>query len=66
MKTKIKRSDFSFLPSEYGYYWVTYTSSVTGKSWTTVTNDMPLIGATKNADEPKQVDLNRLKRMCKS
>lgn len=66
MKTKIKRSDFSFLPYGYGHYRVTYTSSVTGKSWTTVTNDMPLIDATKNADEPKQVDLNRLKRMCKS
>lgn len=67
MKTKkIKITDFSFLPSGYGHYRVTYTSPLTGKSWTTVTNDMPLIDATKNADEPKQTDLNRLKRMCKN
>lgn len=66
MKTKrIKITDFSFMPSGYGHYRVTYTSPVTGKSWTTVTNDMPLIDATKNADEPKQIDLNGLKRMCK-
>lgn len=67
MKTKrIKITDFSFMPSGYGHYRVTYTSPVTGISWTTVTNDMPLIDATKYADEPKQVDLNRLKRMCKN
>lgn len=67
MKTKrIKITDFSFMPSGYGHYRVTYTSPVTGISWTTVTNDMPLIDATKNADEPKQVDLNRLKGMCKN
>lgn len=51
---KISNSDFSFMPSGYGHYKVTYTSPVTGKKWTTVTNDMPLIDATKNADEPKR------------
>ena len=63
MKTKL--SDFSFTPSGYGHYKVTYTSPITGKSWTCTTNDMPLIDSTKNADDPKQSDLETLKRKCK-
>ena len=63
---KIKRSDFGFTVSGYGHYKVTYTSPVTGKSWTATTNDMPLIDLTKNADEPRAVDLNRLKRLVKA
>ena len=66
MKNSIKLSDFSFQFSGYGHYKVTYTSPVTGKSWTTTTNNMPLIDATKNADEPKKVDLNELKNVCKN
>lgn len=62
---KISISDFSFMPSGYGHYKVTYTSPVTGKSWTAKTNDMPLIDATKNTDEPKRCDLERLKRVVK-
>lgn len=66
MKTqKISISDFQFSFAGYGHYNVTYTSPVTGKSWTTKTNNMPLIDATKNADEPKMKDLNELKRICK-
>lgn len=66
MKTSISISDFHFSFAGYGHYRVTYTSPVTGKSWTCTTNNMPLIDATKNADEPKKVDLNQLKRMCKN
>jgi hypothetical protein len=67
MKTnKISISDFDFTFSGYGHYRVTYTSPVTGKSWTTVTNDMPLIDSTKNSDEPKKNDLETLKRIAKS
>ncbi len=58
-------TDFTFIPSGYGHYKVTYTSPVTGKKWTTTTNDMPLVDATKNATEPKKVDLIRLKSFCK-
>lgn len=66
MKTpKISLSDFSFLPSGFGHYKVTYTSPITGKQWGAVTNDMPLIDETKNADFPKVKDLERLKRVCK-
>lgn len=66
MKTKISKTDFSFLPAGFGHYKVTYTSPNTFKKWTTVTHDMSLIDATKNAEEPKQKDLEQLKRVCKN
>lgn len=65
MKNSINLSDFSFEFSGYGHYKVTYTSPTTGKTWTKTCNDMELIDATKNADEPKKKDLNRLKAFCK-
>lgn len=64
-KDSIKLSDFRFIPSGRGYYKVTYTSPVTGKLWMAITSDMSLIDATKNEDDPKKVDLNHLKRVCK-
>ena len=66
MKNSISRSDFSFQFAGYGHYKVTYTSPKTGKTWTRTTNDMPLIDVTKNSDEPRKVDLERLKRACKA
>jgi len=66
MKNSISISNFSFSFLGRGSYNVTYTSHATGKSWTTRTTDMPLIDATKNADEAKKVDLNRLKLACKN
>lgn len=65
MRAKTSIYDFSFIPIGYGHYKVTYTSPVTGKQWTATTNDMPLIDATKNADDPKRCDLETLKRICK-
>lgn len=65
MKTKTTISDFQFRIAGYGHYKVTYTSPVTWKQWTAITNDMELIDATKNADEPKRQDLETLKRVCK-
>jgi hypothetical protein len=65
MRAKTTISDFQFEFAGYGHYKVTYTSPVTGKQWTATTNDMPLIDATKNADEPKRRDLETLKRVCK-
>lgn len=65
MKKQISISDFRFLPSGYGHYKVTYRSPITGKSWTATTNNMPLIDATKNSDNPSILDLNSLKRICK-
>lgn len=66
MRAKTTISDFRFEFAGYGHYKVTYTSPVTGKSWTAKTNDMPLIDATKNADDPKRCDLETLKRVCKN
>lgn len=66
MKTdKISINDFSFSFAGYGHYKVTYTSPTTGKQWAKVTNNMPLIDATKNADEPKRKDLEELKYLVK-
>jgi hypothetical protein len=59
---KINITDFSFQFSGHGHYRVTYTSPKTGKEFTSTINDMPLIDATKNADEPKRKDLIHLKR----
>ena len=66
MKNTIELSDFNFKLSGYGHYKVTYTSPVTGKTWTTITSNMPLIDVTKNADYPKKCNLNNLKRICKT
>lgn len=66
MRAKTTISDFDFSLVSYGRYKVTYTSSVTGKKWTAQTTNMPLIDATKNADEPKRCDLETLKRVCKN
>ena len=66
MRKKTTISDFRFEIAGYGHYKVTYTSPVTWKQWTAKTNDMPLIDATKNADEPKRRDLEILKRVCKN
>lgn len=66
MRTKISISDFTFRIIGYGQYRVTYTSLVTGKQWSATTNNMPLIDATKNADDPKVKDLVALKRLCKN
>lgn len=65
MKRKISLMDFDFHFAGYGHYRVTYISPVTGKQWTRTTDNMPLIDATKNEDEPKRKDLETLKRFCK-
>jgi len=62
----MKITDFTFRFAGYGHYKITYTSPVTGKSWSRTTNDMPLVDCTKNAESPKQVDLMRLRRLCKA
>lgn len=63
---KISISDFEFRMAGYGHYRVTYTSPVTGKQWSTVINDMTLIDATKNSENPKRKDLENLKWICKN
>ena len=62
---KVSITDFTFLSAGHGHYRVTFVSPKTGASFTRTTSNMPLIDATKNADLPKQKDLNDLKRFCK-
>ena len=62
----ISISDFRFKFTGYGHYRVTYISPKTGKSWDTITTDMPLIDATKNSENPKIKDLKHLKWVCKN
>ena len=64
MKTYI--NDFKFTYVSYGHYRVTYTSPKTGKQWSTVTSNMPLIDACKNREQAKRIDLNILKYTCKN
>lgn len=67
MGNNISLSDFSFMPSGYGHYKVTYTSPVTQKTWTTITNNMKIIDLTKNCDsDPLKKDLDDLKYICKN
>ena len=63
MKTKLNY--FEFTAASYGRYFVTYKSPKTGREWVRAVEDMGLIDATRNADEPKQADLNRLKKFVK-
>ena len=63
---KISLSDFSFMPSGYGHYKVIYRSPITFKEWSRVIDNMSLIDATKNAEEPKRKDLEDLKRLVKA
>lgn len=65
MKTS-QITDFRFKKTGYGCYNVTYISPVTGKKSDCTTTDMRLIDATKNSDNPKQNDLETLKKLCKS
>jgi len=65
MKTKICRSDFTFLPEGFGAYNVTYRSPKTGKEWKKRITDMCLIDETKNSDESTRASLERLRRICK-
>lgn len=66
MDTKVNISDFTFYFEGRGHYKVTYKSPKTGRQWERVTNDMQLIDATKNADNPKKKDLQILKNVCKN
>ena len=65
MKNSISITDFTFTPTGYGRYYVTYTSPRTGKNYSCSTTDMTIIDDTKNEDYPKSKDLKILKAICK-
>ena len=62
---KTEYRDFNFKFSGHGHYKVTYTSPTTGKMWQKTIDNMPLIDATKNEENPKRSDLNWLKTLVK-
>lgn len=61
----MKKTDFRFLYSGYGAYYVIYTSPKTNKQYKAYTTNMFLLDATKNTESPKIKDLQQLKRVCK-
>jgi hypothetical protein len=61
----MKKTDFRFLYAGYGAYYIIYTSPKTQKQYKAYSNNMPLLDATKNTENPKIKDLQKLKRVCK-
>ena len=59
---------FTFRKVSSGAYQVTYESDYdrkVGRYWTARVEDMGIIDATKNADEPRRRDVEHLRRMVK-
>lgn len=52
---------FRFEFAGYGHYWATYTTPNRGDYWRHIINCMPLIDATKNAENPTQRDMKLLR-----
>lgn len=65
-RQKINITDFSFKFLSAGHYKVEYQSPATGRRWSALVRDMPIIDATKNSYSPKQKDLETLKYICKN
>lgn len=55
-------ADFKFVFAGYGHYLIYYTAPATGQIFKRLTDDMPLIDATKNTEEPLQADIDKLLR----
>ena len=60
------KQNFIFMYVGHGHYKVTYISPNTGRSWTKLIDDMTIIDAVRFTDEPKQKDLQILKRLIKN
>lgn len=63
---KESKSNFRFELVYSGHYRVTYTSPNTNKQWSALVTCMPYIDCVKYEDEPKQKDLNFLKKYVKT
>lgn len=64
MKKADKLSPFKFEKIGYGVYKVTFTTGH-GDFYVAEIRDMPLIDATFNAENPRRMDVEWLKRMIK-
>lgn len=62
---KLSISNFEFTFAGHGHYKVRYTTPNRRTKYDCLTSNMPLIDATKNADYPKQNDLQDLRRLCR-
>lgn len=60
---KLSISDFKFDFAGYGHWRVSYTSP-TGGVHIRTTDNMKLIDATKNEEDPSQDDLKKLRDLC--
>jgi len=65
MSQRTNKKDFRFLFNGRGHYKVIYTSPKTLKEFSTITDNMQLIDATKNCESPTQANLIHLKKLCK-
>ena len=61
-KSRASISDFKFITAGYGHFLVRFTDPATGQTYQRITDEMPLIDATKNADEPSQSNIDKLIR----
>ena len=69
MRTKMSLQGFTFKKVSFGCYWVFYQSDYDlriGRYYVNEINDMTIIDATKNCDEPLRKDIMRLKRLVKA
>ena len=62
---KISKTDFTFLPSGFGHYKVTYESPVTHKKWTAIIDIMEWVDKVHHDESPKVKDMNELKWIVK-
>ena len=64
-----RRGDFGFARLSGGAWSVTYTSPVTGKSWSTLADSpetLRLVEAVRIPDSPRIVMMRQLRALCKS
>ncbi len=59
----LRRFDFKFVG--YGHYRVRYTTPTRGDYWIAIIDNMELIDNTKNAEDVKAKDLDRLRDVVK-
>lgn len=62
----MSKNDFIFKFAGHGHYNVTYISPNTGRTWARLIDDMTIVDAVYFEEQPKQKDLQILKRLIKN